>query len=335
MIVMTIIVPCYNVEKYLNKTLKSLDFEYFSNKLQVLIVDDGSVDSTLDIAQKYVDKSPEIFRVISKTNGGHGSTINTGLQYAEGKYIRILDGDDWVSSDQLNKLLHFIEKNNTNVDMIFNSYRSVNIDTQKEIYFPLPSNVEENRVYNSLELHKNIKRFDFALTNCVLKTEILKTINLTLLEKTFYVDNEYIIKAVSQVNNAIFLNFDIYRYLIGNENQSISKLNLLKNADHMTRVIKACLIFYNNSSFDSVKMKFCKSSIITLVNTHNVLLLVSNPDKKSGREKAEELKKLLVKDDFYKFVRFKYAVLKLMNLVCINDKSFAFMNSIRKRFFRV
>ena len=63
-------------------------------EIEVLVVNDGSSDRTVEIAEGYVKKYPEIFRVISKENGGHGSTINRGIQEARGTYFKVVDGDD-------------------------------------------------------------------------------------------------------------------------------------------------------------------------------------------------------------------------------------------------
>ena len=94
--ILTVSVAAYNVEKYLDQTLASLNDARFLNDIEVLVVDDGSMDGTADIALKYQAMAPDSFKYIAKENGGHGSTINKGLELAHGKYFRVLDGDDWV-----------------------------------------------------------------------------------------------------------------------------------------------------------------------------------------------------------------------------------------------
>ena len=92
--ILTISIAAYNVEKFLDKTLSSLCNESLSEDLEVLIIDDGSTDKTGNIAKQYEKKYPNIFRYVYKENGGHGSTINKGIELAQGKYFRVLDGDD-------------------------------------------------------------------------------------------------------------------------------------------------------------------------------------------------------------------------------------------------
>ena len=86
---LTISIAAYNVEKYIKETLDSLICKNM-NLLEVLIIDDGSKDNTDKIAKKYEEKYKGVFKVISKKNGGYGSTINTGVEYATGKYFKQL-----------------------------------------------------------------------------------------------------------------------------------------------------------------------------------------------------------------------------------------------------
>ena len=91
--ILTVTVPSYNVEKFLENTLDSFVDERVLDDIEVLIVDDGSKDKTAEIGRKYEEKYPDTFRVISKENGGHGSTINRGIGEAKGKYFKVVDGD--------------------------------------------------------------------------------------------------------------------------------------------------------------------------------------------------------------------------------------------------
>ena len=97
--ILTITVPSYNVEKFLENTLDSFVDERVLDAIEVLVVDDGSKDRTAEIGKGYEAKYPGTFRVISKENGGHGSTINRGIKEARGKYFKVVDGDDWVDKD--------------------------------------------------------------------------------------------------------------------------------------------------------------------------------------------------------------------------------------------
>lgn len=96
---LTVVVPAYNMENYLDRCLSSFIIkDEIMKYLDIIVVNDGSTDNTLSIALKYEDKYPNVFRVISKENRGHGSAINTGISNAKGKFFKVVDADDSVNS---------------------------------------------------------------------------------------------------------------------------------------------------------------------------------------------------------------------------------------------
>ena len=108
---LSIVVPVYNVEKYINKCLESLAVsEEQMAQLEVLVVNDGTPDNSAIMAKEFEKKYPQTFRVIDKENGGHGSCCNLGLKEAHGKYIHFLDSDDWLLPGALRSLYDYIQK---------------------------------------------------------------------------------------------------------------------------------------------------------------------------------------------------------------------------------
>ena len=100
--VLTVVVPTYNMEKYLDRCLTSLIVDDDKMALlEVLVVNDGSKDRSSEIAHSYEARYPNTFKVIDKENGNYGSCINRGVTAVTGKYFRILDADDWYSTDAL------------------------------------------------------------------------------------------------------------------------------------------------------------------------------------------------------------------------------------------
>ena len=86
--VLTVVIPTYNMERYLRYCLDSLCVSRGGEALEVLVVNDGSKDTSSAIAHEYEQKHPGIFRVIDKENGNYGSCVNRGLAEAKGKYIK-------------------------------------------------------------------------------------------------------------------------------------------------------------------------------------------------------------------------------------------------------
>ena len=98
---LTVSIAAYHVEDYLRETLDSFLIPEVTDQLEVLIVNDGSGEGVNEIAREYQTNYPDVFRLIDKENGGHGSTVNRGIEEAAGKYFKTVDGDDYVSAEGL------------------------------------------------------------------------------------------------------------------------------------------------------------------------------------------------------------------------------------------
>ena len=117
---LSIIIPAYNIEKYICQCVDSiLKAQEVADLVEVIIVNDGSSDNTLKIAMDYQNKYSDIVVVVDKQNGGHGSAINAGIGKATGKYIKVVDGDDWVLEEGLTELVNFINKGDFSTFCVF------------------------------------------------------------------------------------------------------------------------------------------------------------------------------------------------------------------------
>ena len=118
--VFSIIMPIYNTEEYIRESIDSVLSQTldFTQHVQLILVNDGSTDSSLDIALEYQSKYPDNIEVVSQENQGLGATRNTGLEYAKGKYVNFLDPDDYFSENTLEEVKEFFEKNEDIVDIV-------------------------------------------------------------------------------------------------------------------------------------------------------------------------------------------------------------------------
>ena len=121
--VLSIIVPSYNMEDYLAKGLGSVLGIPDPSVLDVIVVNDGSKDRTLEIARGFESRYPDVVTVIDKENGNYGSCINAALKEARGKYVKVLDADDYVDSAAFEALVKILET--TDADVIVNDYQKV------------------------------------------------------------------------------------------------------------------------------------------------------------------------------------------------------------------
>lgn len=214
--ILSISIAAYNVEKYIEKTLNSLIIKNL-DLLEVLIVNDGSKDKTLEIAKKFEEKYPETFRVIDKENGGYGSTINEGIKNATGKYFKQLDGDDWYFTENLDKLCNDLI--DVDEDIIYTPYIKHRItDGDEQIVSNDAIKYSETKDLNEIIKYVNPV---FYMHNIAFKTEILKANNIKIDEHCFYTDTEYVIFPMIYCKTIKFLEYPIYVYRYGDENQSV------------------------------------------------------------------------------------------------------------------
>ena len=124
--ILTIAIPAYNVEQYIEKCLDSILRTSNVEEIEILVVNDGSKDKTAEIVEKYEKITNGIVRLINKENGGHGSTINVSIEQAKGKYYRLVDGDDWVDNENLAKLVEILKNTDADVVLTKGSYEYTN-----------------------------------------------------------------------------------------------------------------------------------------------------------------------------------------------------------------
>ena len=259
--ILTVSVAAYNVEKFLEFALKSCVENKILGDIEVLIVDDGSNDRTADIARKYVNLYPESFVLIRKENGGYGSTVNCGIQHAHGKYIRLLDGDDWFVSKNLIAFISYLKR--ADVDMIITPYLEC-WENSKETILKMPGEIKENEVY---EMDRMKKWPQIAMHNLTVKTELFQKNHILLTEKCYYTDIEYYMYPFKYAKTCAFLNTPLYCYRLGREGQSMSDVGLKKHIDDHIKVLEDIIKFYYVDGAVSYGNKdiFIKERICTLI----------------------------------------------------------------------
>ena len=231
---LTVIIPTYNMEKYLDICLTSLiiNDKVLLEQLEILVIIDGAKDRSSEIAHDYESKYPDIIRVIDKENGNYGSCINRGLKEAKGRYVKVIDSDDSVDSCGFRKLLKCLCAYNT--DVIISNYEIVN---------------EEGIVKTKhvRQLHEGIidaemvlKQFAvdiLAMHEITYRTDLLREINYIQTERISYTDQEWVYLPICKARSFAYCDAMVYKYLIGREGQSVSQNALLKSS---AQIIKIC-----------------------------------------------------------------------------------------------
>lgn len=276
--ILSISVAAYNIEKFIRKNLDSFANAEIKDKLEILVTDDGSKDSTPDIVREYEDKYPGIIKLIQQPNAGPGSTINSGLKNATGKYFRMVDGDDWVETKNLKQYVNYLEE--SNADMIITDYclydNSNNTIEQKKI-----NNISEG----TYEFEDIASKLKLPMHSITYKTEILKQNNIEF-DNGFYTDVEYIIFPVPYIKKVAYINKNIYMYRIGLSTQSMNASSLQKNLHFHDDVLKRLIKYYeeNKKAITPNKQKYMKKRISDMVCSQMAVLLSYKPNEKSKKD---------------------------------------------------
>ena len=249
--ILTVTIPSYNTEKYIDECLPYLIDERIISDIEILIVSDGSIDNTVSIAQKWADKYPDSIRVIDKENGGHGSTINRGILEATGKYFKVVDGDDWVVTENFVKLIEFLK--GVDVDLINNPYFEHDEETADETLM-MALKIQANQIVQHDKIIEQIKIP--PMHTITYRTSILKDNNIKIDEKMFYVDVEYITFPLPFVKKSVYLDYPVYVYRTNSGTQSMAIGNMVKNRAMHLKMTKHVWKFTKNlqsSTPESVK----------------------------------------------------------------------------------
>ncbi len=277
---LTISIAGYNVEKYIRETLDSLCLGTIIEDIEVFVVDDGGKDNSYEIAKEYEEKYPNSIHAVHKENGGWGSTVNYSIHHATGKYFRLLDGDDYFKSENLES--YILELKKTEADLVYTPYRRFDDSTGKTVdTFDADPTLPRNRV---IEL-SNCTKVNFVMHAIAFKTEILQKNSVTILEHCFYTDAEYRTKGLAFCNSVVFLEDEIYQYRVGREGQSIDINGLKKHYKESQQVVAELVDFSKKHSdiknADQVK-KYTKGSIIF---QYNALIALGNKEELKSFDK--------------------------------------------------
>ena len=239
---LTVAVPCYNSQAYMARAVESL--LKGGERLELLIVDDGSTDETLHIAEEYAACYPGLVRVIHRENGGHGPAVMSGLHEAQGLFFKVVDSDDWVEEEALKKLLDALEemkRSGSCADLVITNYLYDHGENGKRKLIAYRSTVPAGRIITWDEVGRFHPGSYFLMHAITYRTELVKNSGLTLPEHTFYVDNIYAYVPMAQVKTLYYLDVDLYHYCIGRPDQSVNEAVMLSRLDQQLRINRIML----------------------------------------------------------------------------------------------
>lgn len=317
---LTFIIPAYNSEAFLRKCVDSMLLPDCLDRLEILIINDGSTDATAAIGQDYAARYPGTVRLLSQENRGHGGALNTGCAAATGKYLKVIDADDWIVTENLPSFLDALEQ--TESDVVLTHYHTIDIGTgEVKSWRSYPD--EFGRVCTFEQIMACWRSFDRCLTfhGITYRRDFYHQFGGGLLEKCFYEDHEYATFPCCMAKSILPLDLFLYEYRIGDANQSVATENQRKRLPQTGAVLHRMAQRYADLP-PSAGKQYAAMKIQGLLLSYVTTALLVEPDRHRGRKTAQ-----VEMDDIrqaapegYLLAKRKYRVLSLLNRLHISKK---------------
>lgn len=315
---LSIAIPSYNSEGYMSKCIESLLVG--GEDVEILIVDDGSVDRTAEIADEYESRYPTIVRAIHKENGGHGSAVNTGIEHATGLFFKVVDSDDWVQENayrRILKTLHDLVGGEKTLDMLISNFVYEKEGEKRHKVMKYEHALPQDTLFTWSDVkHFHIGKY-ILMHSVIFRTKLLRECGLKLPEHTFYVDNLFVFEPLPYVKNMYYLDVNFYRYYIGREGQSVNEEIMIKRIDQQIRVNKIMVDYLAEKKSSLVlnrKLYHYMINYLDIITTVSSVLLIRSGTEEN-LEKKKELWEYIKKKDWVLHKRLRYGILgNSMNL---------------------
>ncbi len=315
---LSVAIPCYNSENYMEKCIESL--LPGGEDVEILIVDDGSTDRTGEIADSYERRFPSIVKAIHKENGGHGSAVNTGLAHATGLFYKVVDSDDWVKESAYSRILETLRDiiaGGDTLDMMISNFVYEKEGEKKHKVMKYRHALPQNKVFGWNEV-KHFRKGQYILMHSVIfRTKLLRECGLELPEHTFYVDNIFVFEPLPFVKKMYYLDVNFYRYYIGREGQSVNEEVMISRIDQQIKVNKIMIDYLVEKKariYGKGKLKKYMLNYLEIITVISSIMLIRSGTEENLEKKAQ-LWQYIRQKDLGLYMRLRYGVLgNSMNL---------------------
>lgn len=276
--ILSIIIPTYNMAALLPRCLDSLTASGVLDDLDILVVNDGSTDSSRAVAYSYAERYPQSIKVVDKKNGNYGSTINAALPLAVGEYVKVLDSDDWFDSQGLAKYVAELKSLEQEVDvsvthflMIHEGGRTETVKYQNYGREPYTY----GKVYNlDKVLGDGFIRY-FLMHSLTYRTQLLRDHGYRQTEGISYTDIQWSSYPFFWAGSIVFHDLVVYRYNMDREGQTMDPAVIRKSLPQLERMTMDLMDFYRKADMSGLSearvgflRQYFKNRLRLLVKTH-------------------------------------------------------------------
>lgn len=301
----SIIIPVYNVEKYIEQCINSIIRQNYNN-IEIIIINDGSTDNSKNIIEKYINIDERII-YREQSNKGVSVARNEALKISTGDYILFVDPDDYLSDKTIEKFVK--EMNKSNADIIIGAYTKVFDDGIKGNDCIYTFNMDENSIYSGNEVCQMMleAKVDGFLWNKMFRRELLAKYNFTFEENRCIEDWYPVFNHISNINKVKFINDSIYNYR-QRSGSSVNKVNEKKLIDYE---YAASLILNQAKSSNKFDIDTIKSFNANVLNGIIRYYVESNSQKRINIYKSF---------DESKYSKYDLSLIKIIKLKRVKNK---------------
>ncbi|WP_054661499.1 glycosyltransferase family 2 protein [Lacticaseibacillus camelliae] len=230
---LSIIVPCYNAADYMDRCVDSL--LPGGAAVEIILVDDGSTDATPRVIDDYARRYPRQVVALHQANAGHGGAINAGLKVATGRYLKVVDSDDWLDEGAFHQVLAKLTSFDVPVDLFISNYIYDKVGVRHKKVTRYRHGLPQQRVFGWPQVRLPVGQY-LLMHALIYRTAVLRDLPLHLPTHTFYVDNLFALEPLPSTRRLYYLDVDLYHYYIGRPDQSVHESVMIKRIDQQLAV---------------------------------------------------------------------------------------------------
>lgn len=285
---LSIIIPTYNMESLLGACLDSLVQSPALARMEVVVVNDGSRDGSLDVARRYADQYGDSVRIIDKENGNYGSTINAALPTLQGRYVKILDADDCFDASLVESYIETLERAE-GVDMVVTPYIEQLAHSQRRVDYNIYGRrvYEYGRCYDAEQIFTDGAIRFFAMHAVAYRTALLRDIGYRQSEGISYTDQEWVFYPLFEVQRILFADIPLYIYNLAREGQTMNSRVMLRSLSALVTVAENMSERYASAAvarFTPARRRFLKEVLRMRHRVVYRLWLFAMPDSDFSAE---------------------------------------------------
>lgn len=283
MIKVSVIVPVYNVEKYIDRCLSSLVNQSFKD-YEIIVVNDGSPDNSQKIIDSYVDRYPNLVKSVIKKNGGQGSARNLGIDLSKGKYVMFVDSDDYVEITMIEKLYKKVVEDDCEIVICNNYIEYENGNKVEDFDESIYLNEENTYLFSKPAVWNKIFLKDLIIKN-----------KIKFREKLWYEDFDFTVNIYGLTKKIGFVSQPLYNYII-REGSTMNNSNIQRNLE-IIMAFDEIIKFYKSKKIYEKYYKYLEFlAIYNIYLATNVRVINAKASWKKKREVISKLNDYVIKN---------------------------------------